>query len=226
MKTNFTLGLLLFACVNAFAFNFDANVPTNIQKQIKQDLQFISSIQGSNQSDLHKEIFGEVSGNAYEHFFNSRVTDIGMNSCGSPNAVACVIPYYGSSKMWLSKNYIKFSHPQIARLMIVFHESRHTEDQNDNWPHANCPSPFLDSSGKPINSIWTGAELAGEAACDETPYGSYGSSLILLKNISKYCTNCTEKVKMDSQIYGDDQFKRIIDEKAKKQIQTDLYQAT
>lgn len=225
MKIKLILGLLPFVSLNAFAFNFDANVPMATQNQIKEDLKFVSGIEGSNQTDLHKQIFGEVSGNAYEHFFNSRITDIGMHHCGSQNAVACVIPYFSSSKMWITKNYVKFSHPQIARLMIIFHESRHTEDQNDNWPHANCPMPFEDSAGKPIQSIWTGAELAGEAACDETPYGSYGSSLILLKNISKYCTNCTDKVKMDAQIYGDDQFKRIIDEKAKKQIQDDLYQS-
>ena len=125
--------------------------------------------------------------------------------------------------MWLTNNYIKFSHPQIARLMIVFHESRHTESQNENWQHARCPQPFLDASGQDMKSIWTGASLAGEPACDTTPYGSYGSSLIMLKNVSKYCVNCSEKVKMDAGIYADNQFTRITDSEARSKIQQDLF---
>jgi len=212
--------------VLAFAYNFqfDSDVPQNIQKQILDDLEFIKSIDSKTQSDLHKQIFGRVGGDDYIRFFDSRVTGIGMDACGGGNAVACVIPFYDPSKMWLTENYVKFSHPSIARTMVIFHESRHTETQNGNWGHATCPRPFLDADGKPIKSIWTGADLAGEPACDRTPFGSYGSSMIMLKNISKFCTNCSEKVKMDSGIYADDQFKRVIDARAKKQIIEDLYQ--
>ena len=207
----------------SMAFTFDQDVPATVQTQMTQDLNFIKTIQSHTQSDLHKEIFGAVSGDSYDHFFNSRVTAVGLNSCGDSNAVACVIPFFDSSKMWLTKNYLKFNHPQVARMMVVFHESRHTETDNGNWSHATCPSPFLGVDHKPIHSIWTGADLADQPACDETPLGSYGSSMIMLKNISKYCTNCTDKVKMDAGIYADDQFKRIIDKKAVQDIKNDLY---
>ena len=221
----------LTACMTAaftlpttsFAFTFDSNVPSTVQTQMTQDLAFIKTIQSDNQSDLHKQIFGAVNGNSYDRFFNSRVTAVGLNSCGDSNAVACVIPYFDSSKMWLTKNYIKFNHPQVARMMVVFHESRHTEVDNDNWGHATCPSPFLGTDNKPIRSIWTGADLADQPACDETPFGSYGSSMIMLKNISKFCTNCSDKVKMDAGIYADDQFKRIITQDAIRDIKQDLY---
>ena len=118
-----------------------------------------------------------------QKFFKDRVTSVGLNDCGNGGAVACVIPMVDSSKIWLTQNYIKFSHPQIARLMVVFHESRHTEDANGNWPHATCPTPFLDKSGQDMKSIWTELPLAGEPACDITPFGSYGSSMIMLKNV-------------------------------------------
>jgi len=209
----------------SFGFTFDNDVPAKIQDQMKKDLEFIGTIQSQTQSDLHKEIFGAVDGQTYSQFFSSHVSAVGLNECGNNNAVACVIPFYDSSKMWITQNYIKFSHPEVARLMVVFHESRHTEEANGNWPHANCPQPFLDADGTPMKSIWTGAALAGEPACDETPYGSYGSSLIMLKNISKFCTNCTSKVKMDAGIYADDQFKRIISEDAKQRIHNDLYRS-
>jgi len=205
-------------------FTFDSDVPADIQAQMLADLKFVGTIQGGAGTPLHRQIFGAVDGATYTKFFNSRVASVGMNDCGDANAVACVIPFEDASKMWLTQNYIKCSHPQIARLMVVFHESRHTETQNDNWPHANCPTPFLDADGKDMKSIWTGASLAGEPACDVTPFGSYGSSTIMLKNVQKFCTNCTDKVKMDAGLYADDQLGRITDDGAKKQMQDDFAQ--
>jgi hypothetical protein len=203
-------------------FTFDKDVPAEIKAQMLADLDFMKSIKGSGASPLHRKIFGAVDGTAYYDWFDRRVTAIGMNSCGSAKAVACVIPFRNPSKMWLTQNFVKFSHPQVSRMMIVYHEARHTESENGNWSHATCPDPFLDDNGKPMVSIWTGATLAGEPACDETPLGSYGSSTIMLKNIQKFCSSCTDKVKMDAGLYADDQLGRIIDEGAKRQMRDDL----
>ncbi|HNW43843.1 MAG TPA: hypothetical protein PKI19_05010 [Elusimicrobiales bacterium] len=203
---------------------FAADVPANIKTQMLQDLGFVGTITSQKTSALHSGIFGRVNGADYTTFFNDRVKSVGMNGCGSALAVACVIPFQSNTKMWLTQNYIKFSHPQIARVMIVFHESRHTESKNHNWHHADCPDPFQDANGNDVHSIWTGASLVGESgACDITPYGSYGSSLIMLKNIQRYCTNCTEKVMMDAGMYADDQLNRIVDAKAKAAIKADIY---
>jgi hypothetical protein len=214
---------VLLGLGNAGATTFDSNVPANIKAQMEQDLQFMGTLSGTRVSDLHRQIFGAMEGSRYSEFFSSRVRSVGLNSCGSANAVACVMPFFAPDKMWITQNYIKFSHPQIARAMVVYHEARHTESQNGNWGHATCPTPFNGPDGKEIKSIWTGASLAGQAACDETPFGSYGSSMILLKNISKFCENCGEKVKMDAGIYADDQFRRVIDDEAIRQIRSDLY---
>ncbi len=226
MKNNAIKGILVagalaFSMV-ANAYDFDRNVPEDIRQQTRDDLSFIDSIKSEQTSQLHLNIFGTVDGTNYKKFFEDRVNQIGMNDCGSSKAVACVIPWF-SHKIWLTDNYVKFEHPQIARLMVVYHESRHTEDENGNWGHAYCPTPFIGEDGQPVRSIWTGSDLAGEPACDSTPYGSYGSSMIMLKNISKFCTTCTEKVKMDAGIYADDQFKRITSPDAKQAILDDLY---
>lgn len=191
------------------ALKFDSNVPAAIQKQMQEDLQFINQVTGKGQTKFHKEIFSAVDGKAYQTFFESRITSVGLNSCGGGPAVACVQPFFNPNKMWLTQNFIKFSHPQIARLMVVYHESRHSESQNGNWGHDDCPVPFLDENGKDKVSIWTGASLAGEPACDSTYKGSYGSSTIMLKNISLFCSNCADKVKMDADIYATDQLGRI-----------------
>lgn len=188
-------------------------------------MEFIRGLQGDTASGLHSQIFGpKVDGPNYVKWFEDRVKAVGMNDCGNANAVACVIPFFDSTKIWFTQNYVKFSHPQVAKMMVVFHEARHTEDDHGNWSHATCPTPFLDQNGNEMKSIWTGAPLAGEAACDITPFGSYGSSMIMLKNIQKFCKNCTDKVKMDAGIYADDQFKRLVDANAIDQVKKDLYQ--
>ncbi|MDD2773919.1 MAG: hypothetical protein PHP45_09540 [Elusimicrobiales bacterium] len=203
----------------------DADVPADVKKQLGEDLNFIKTITGSSASELHKRVFGAdalVDGGAYYGFFVSRVKAIGLDDCGNGAAVACVIPFLDSSKMWITQNYIKFSHPQIARLMVLFHESRHTEDEHGNWRHASCPTPFQDEQGHNYASIWTGSSLAGQPACDTSTLGSYGSSTIMLKNIAKFCTNCTEKVRQDAALYSGDQLNRMLDN-AKESIRKDVF---
>lgn len=205
----------------AWSLTFDSNVPPAIQKQMVEDLNFINQIQGQGQSKYHQQIFGGVDGAKYKTFFESHIKSIGVDGCGNGAAVACVIPYMGK-KMFLTQNFIKFSHPQIARMMVVYHEARHTEANNGNWGHDTCPTPFLDENGKDKASIWTGAKLEGEPACDSTAFGSYGSSTIMLKNVSLFCTNCSDKVKMDADIYATDQLGRIDEPAVKKAMLDDF----
>lgn len=202
-----TLTILL--ATNVHAVQFDKDVPANIQQQMVSDLAFMNQVQGSAKSPLHKQIYGDVSGASYKSFFETRITSVGMDACGGGAAVACVQPFFNPNKMWLTKNFVQFSHPQVARLMVVYHEARHSETKNGNWGHDTCPRPFKDASGKDMVSIWTGAKLEGQPACDSTALGSYGSSTIMLKNISKHCSNCNDKVKMDADLYSTDQLGRI-----------------
>ena len=181
-----SLALLAVAAPSlAHAYTFESDVPQSVRDQITKDLAFIKSMKGTNATPLHQKVFGKVDGSGYSEWFESRVQGVGMNDCGGGKAVACVIPFMDSSKIWLTHNYTDFDHPQVAKMMVVYHEARHTEDGNGNWSHATCPTPFLDASGHDMKSIWTGSTLAGEPACDDVPIGSYGSSTIMLKNIQK-----------------------------------------
>jgi hypothetical protein len=217
------LGITLFAGAQASALTFDQNVPKATQDQMTVDLAFVGSLTGAKVSALHQSVYGPMAANGYTTWFNARVKKVGYDASESGGAVAYVAPFLDSTKMVLTKNFTQFNHPQIARMMVVFHEARHTEDANGNWPHATCPQPFLDDNGNEIKSIWTGLPLAGLDGCDDAAIGAYGSSLIMMKNVSLNCDNCTDKVKMDAGIYADDQFKRIIDHSAHDQINKDLY---
>ncbi len=221
MKVLLCVGLMLSA-MQARALSFDSDVPKAIQDQMVQDLGFMNQLTGSGQTPFHKEIYTAVSGSAYKSFFESHITSVGLDSCGGGPAVACVQPFFDPNKMWLTENFIKFSHPQVARMMVVYHEARHAETNHNNWGHDTCPRPFLDPAGKDMVSIWTGAKLEGQPACDSTYLGSYGSSTVMLKNISKFCTNCTDKVKMDADIYSTDQLGRIDRPDVKKAMLADF----
>lgn len=225
MKLFLTACLLASFTVTApaFALDFDREVPANTKEQMNGDLTFVATLEGSSATPLHKQVFGELKGPLYKDWFFSRIKRVGYNGNMSGGAVAYVQPFFDSEKMYLTQNYTNFSHPQIARLMIFFHEARHTENAKGNWMHANCPRPFRDKDGNDMKSIWTGMPLAGEAGCDSVAIGSYGLSVVMNKNISKTCTNCTEKVKMDAGFYADDQFKRITNANAAKQLTDDLY---
>jgi hypothetical protein len=207
---------------SAMALEFDSDVPANIKQQATEDLNFMYQLQGSGQTPFHQQIFKSLDGKAYKEFFESHIQSLGMDSCGGGAAVACVIPYYDAHKMWLTQNFVNFSHPQIARLMVMYHESRHSESAHGFWMHDTCPTPFLDKDGHDMKSIWTGAPLAGEPACDSTAFGSYGSSTILLANVAKYCSNCSDKVKMDANIYATDQLGRIDKEQVKQSMIDDF----
>lgn len=222
MKFLLTAILALGVSQSAFsAVKYDANVPATIKTQMEDDLTFIRTIKGSSATPFHKEIFGNVDGTTYGKFFDTRIFKVGLDACGGGSAVACVKMLY-LNKMWLTQNFIKFSHPQISRLMVVFHEARHTEIMKGSWAHDTCPVPFLDENGKDKVSIWTGAKLQGEAACDSKYQGSYGSSTIMLKNIAKFCTNCSDKVKMDADIYAADQLGRINNANVKNAMLADF----
>ena len=222
MKAILMMVSLTMIAMQAKALSFDADVPAAIQTQMVDDLAFINQLTGSGQTPFHKEIYGNVDGANYKTFFESHITSVGLDSCGGGAAVACVQPFFDPNKMWLTNNFIKFSHPQVARLMVVYHEARHSESNHGSWSHDTCPRPFLDANGKDMVSIWTGAQLAGQPACDSTYMGSYGSSTVMLKNISKFCSNCSDKVKMDANIYSSDQLGRIDRPEVKKAMLADF----
>lgn len=214
--------LFLFSLVAHAEIVFDRNISEDLKASIIQDLNFVKSIKGKNSSKLHQSIYGDVAGTHYIQFFENRVKKIGAGSCNSKVSIACVIPFLDSNKVWITPRYINISSPQIARIMVLFHEARHSEKEGNYWPHAKCPNPFLDKDGKPITAIWTGTPLAGLPGCDTAALGTYGSSLVMIKNIEKFCENCSEKVKMDAALYGDDSFNRIIDPRALALLKNDL----
>lgn len=200
---------------------FDSNFPAAIRAQLLDDLGFVQGLRGNEASPLHLSIFGRVDGGDYLRYLAQRIRSVGMDGFGG-SSVAYVMPQRDSSKMWIDKGYAA-NLPRMYRISTVFHEARHSEDGQGNWPHAPCPVPFKDENGRDIRSVSTGILLAGLLGCDVTPIGGYGVEVILLKNIEKSCASCTGKVRLDAGLYGDDSYKRIVGRDARRALHDDLY---
>jgi hypothetical protein len=218
MKSLIVIGFIFSALTthaDTIELKFDSNVSTRLRQQVMTDFELIQSMAATRESPIHSEIFGKIDGSNYLQWFQTRVKFFGFNNCGGPSAVACVKPQY-LNKIFVTGNYTGINHPQIARLMTLYHEARHTEKENGNWSHAKCPSNF------PYRSIWTGKRLAGNHACDATVYGSYASASVMLNNISRHCETCSEKTKQDAKLYSDDQVRRVVDQTAAARLKVDF----
>jgi hypothetical protein len=216
----------VFSSATASAgLDFSKQVPENIKTQMTQDLGLVDKLEGGKTSSNYIKIFSKdkLIGTELTKFFTKRVHSVDMSDCGGGDGVgACVNPNIDSNKMFLTKNYVSFSIPQIYRISLVFHESRHTENENSNWFHENCPVPYLDENGHDIVGIISGTKMEGRPACDDQNLGAYGLQATLLKNVANACTNCTEKILTDAKIFGDDTVNRISNLAARKQLKDDL----
>ena len=140
--------------------------------------------------------------------------------------VACV-PMFNNrhTNMKLTENYVKLNVSPIVRLMVLFHEARHAEFDNDFWPHTQCPAPFTDAAGNPRRSLWTQEPLAGEDACDATEFGAYAVTAVMFKNIQRFCTTCTDADRARAGRYADDQSERVTTPDARRRLLADLRSA-
>ncbi|MDD5656974.1 MAG: hypothetical protein PHF00_06935, partial [Elusimicrobia bacterium] len=201
----------------------DPNVPAAVKEQMARDLDFAGSIQAEQASRLHREVFGSVDGPAYLRWFASRIKAVGFDEAESdPTTMAYVLIGHRPWKMWLTRNFVAYSQPQIARVMDMFHEARHTEPDHGHWRHVVCPTPFLDQDGREVRGILSGRPMAGKAACDREAVGAYGIEVVMQRNIFKYCRTCGGKVRLDADLYAGDSLKRIIDPWARREIMNDL----
>ena len=208
----------------ARALTFNGDVPAAVQNQMMGDLQMVQQLQGNGSgTPIYQYMFARpLNGQNMMQFFTSRIQNVGLNDCGGGAAAACVRPNVDNHTMWLTPNFVNLPIPQIYRVSIVFHESRHTEIANGYWSHVICPTPFKDAQGNDIRGIISHVLMQGLPACDVTPYGAYALQAELLKNIQMFCSNCTDKLKMDAKLFGDDTVNRMSDPRALQALSKDV----
>lgn len=211
-----------FGFAQANGPEFFSSVPDELKTKITTDLKLVQEVQGSDGTPLYRQIFGnKLDGQNLSRFFAERIFTFDMSDCGGGKGVAACAN--SAHTMWITQNYVTYDIPQIYRISLIFHESRHTEAEHQDWKHVNCPVPFRDSAGQDVKGIITGTIFAGLLACDDVAMGAYGLQAVLLKNIELFCTNCTEKMKLDGKIFGNDTIKRIMDPRSSEQLRNDVH---
>src|SRR5262249_34361635 len=118
----------------AFALKYDSDLPGEVKQVLESDLDFMKTIEGSDRSKRHAKIYGDVAGADYMKFFLDRIETIGYAGEMGDSVMAFVRPF-DPHTMWLTTNIVKYKAPQAWRVATLWHESRHSEEENDNWHH-------------------------------------------------------------------------------------------
>lgn len=163
-------------------------------------------------------------------WFGQRIRAFGYDNSGTTGQAVAYNPTASgdpaqANYMMVTDYFVKGNQPQLARILVLFHEARHSEADHDYWEHVDCPVPYNDDAGQPIKSIFTGLPLAGQPGCDVTPIGAYGASSVMINNIGRFCTNCSEKIKSDADLYSRDQVNRLMNQADRQTLRND-YSAT
>lgn len=202
--------------------DFDSEVPMRYRQQLIEDLNWVYSLNGNYTSPLHLDIFGTLNGSSYKSYFENYVKKVGLHDCDGGMSVACVIGNEEEGKIFLTPAFMNRETTRLMRIFTLFHEARHLDQNVVQWPHDQCPTPFLDDSGQDIVGILNGDKLEGEWACDWSAYGSYGSTAVMMSNIARFCENCTEEEKRLAQSYADMLFYRVSDPESRNKLREDF----
>ncbi len=167
----------------------------------------IEEIQLSQVTPHHREIFGsENSGQAYLKLFN----ELKSISLGVGGSYAAAYVEGRSPNEMKIVNAIN-SMEAMDLISILIHEANHLGDSFTSSRHVQCPKYGVDR--QPLLGYHSGVELQGKPACDSSRYSSYAMSATAMKNIFKYCTNCSEQDKQRAGFLANEMLKRIIDKK-------------
>lgn len=214
----------VFLPYKSLALTIDENIPLDVRQILLGDLEFLKAITGDNATHLHELVFGKghIHGQAYYRFLNERVKAIGYDNSAQKRGVAYSAVFEGRrSKLWITKAYTSEKYPRILRLSVLLHEARHCE-KDSSWLHSKCPIPFLDEKGHDVVT-YSGKPLAGkEVLCDADEHGSYGVQVLFLKNVEKYCANCSSDEKNQAGAWAYENFKHIAKPQARQNLIMDF----
>lgn len=199
---------------------FEKDVPIAIRTRILQILSEIGKIRGTNATPAHLNIFGRVDGNDYIKYLLSRIKVIGFDKNPKFSGMIARIDINQTDRLLFTNQILTHKLSEIYILDILFHEARHTEDAEDNWLHIKCPQKNV--VGEIIVGELNNKPLEGQYACDNYAYGAYGSTAILLFNISKFCVTCSPQTRAEAAKVGFLSLKRVINLDAYMAIKKDL----
>lgn len=201
------------------------SVPAPVITSLQNTFALIRDLRGTASSRLHDGIFGAIDGQNYLRFVSERIEEIAYEPIPHSNTQVAFVRGAEPTVLYITSNTDASRVPLIYFLDVLVHEARHAEHGVLSYAHVSCPIPFVDFEGNEVRGIITGNPIAGRRACDTTADGPYGIVATLMKNIEHQCETCTEKVRMDAKLFGDDDARRVIDRSSYNELREDIRQA-
>lgn len=207
-----TLGedILYFTENNYFESKNEEVMVRKLHKELTESLTFLENAKLERTTPLYREFFKT---GPLDFLFENIKEFEWDNLLGAPTApIAAASGPDQIPSINIGFNFLKPQFSIIEKASILIHEARH--NQSDRFDHIDCPAnfPYFSSSGLP---------LAGKAACEKIYDGSYGVQIVFLRNISKYCTNCSDKIRKVAQEKANDYLRRIINKAAQEKLLKD-----
>lgn len=212
--------VLFLPARSAQSTEFQADVPLELREQVVLDLKRLDSLEYSRVTPFFERLFFWNQSNASRshneatsllNWFEERIRTIGMvHDRHVSETVTHLVDIREPSVMRIAPLYFADERPQIVRIGLLLHEARHSEAEGSHYPHASCPSPFVDSEGKDVRGLWSGLKMERRGACDSRWDGSYGLTAIFLANVSLYCANCSDEDRSQAKIYAEHFAQRVV----------------
>ncbi len=190
------------------SFNQSLNAP-GLKVQLINALNYLANIQLSQSTPLHQQFFDQsLNGLGYLAYLK-KVRQFIYIPTNSSGLIAYARAKNSSILITSNFHYVQGSLLEVAATLL--HEAKHLPE-NGGTPHVICPD--LSVSGDVLKGHSTGQPLVGLKACDNVVDGSYGVSIVMLDNVARYCTNCSDADRAKARELADQYLQRIIDKES------------
>jgi hypothetical protein len=169
--------------------------PAALSAQVVSDLETLYAIRGEGATPRHARFFGTVDGRNYLNWLRQGIREI-QYFVPIPGYEGLAAYRSSDGIMFVADGYAKRNRSQAGRIGTLMHENLHGVITVDD--HVLCPPGRFESI--PDYAY----------ACDANAYSVYGMESTFLRNIARYCTNCTWEFREDADGEGKRAGNRVI----------------
>ena len=221
LKNVLWIGIIATGSCLAAGIKVSRDVPGDAVLKLRSDLDYAKSLKAIKVSPLHEKIFGPM-GIGYLQFLDKNLEFIAWYAGSVPKGVGGFVKAAEKNKktFYLTSEFLNYDLPPLYRIGLYLHESRHTEVTDPG--HRLCPDNYKDENGEDIVTHFGRVVLSGKPGCDVGYSNAYGITVTYYLNILHNCENCSEKVKMDAEIFAEDSLNRLPLQQDKKALLDDI----
>ena len=180
------------------------------QIYLKEDFAFMRGLRFSQNSPLHRKVFGS----SYLSYLKQDLKQIVPEGILYQSCHDALICAGGDGVIRVSKRFWRVDLPQVVRASFFIHEMSHLRGSR----HVGCDSEAF----SPLHAPFSRIAVQGSQECDVDAKGAVGTQIIFLGNISHFCANCDDATKKSAEDFRKFLMKLILTENARLILTNDL----